>query len=108
MMMQTIQNQTDPAYLDPNNPNASGTGIFAVADLSSDAPDAVSAFYVEDITYEQTLNRGALAIAFKWVPGNWGIVRQANCPPWCIGTCPPLTGCICVNGRCVKPTSSLP
>jgi hypothetical protein len=84
-----------------------GTGVFVVPDIRSDDPEAVNVFYIEDINYEQCINRGALAIAFKWIPVPWR-GRDKYCPDWCVDTCPPLTGCVCVRGRCVKPQSTLP
>lgn len=107
--MQNLQNQTDPPLIASNDPQALGTGIFVIPDISSPDADAVEAFYKESITYQQCLGHGALALVFKWTPKPWDDLKGHDCKGLrCVQTCPPLTGCVCYNGVCVKPVSSLP
>lgn len=107
--MQILQNQTYDKHLnDPSLPKI-GTGIFAIADVSSIDPNAVKVYYVENMPYEECVARGALAVAFKWLPMRWGDITKLPCEGMpCVQTCPPLSGCICINSVCQKPQSSLP
>lgn len=103
------QNQTNPAWLDANEPDKKGTGIFALANIQSEEPNAVTLEAVRDITYDSCVKRGALTVAYQWVPQNIPINIQppgAGCAgEFCVDTCAP--GCLCIEHICV-PILSLP
>lgn len=63
-----MKNQTEDGWLKNVGPEDLGTGIFLLADRNSSS--ATKKVLVENITYIECLQRGELAIAFKWVPHN--------------------------------------
>jgi hypothetical protein len=101
--MQNRQNQTEPGWLSPSTPTALGTGVFLVPNLQSDAPRAVRKEFVKDLTYQQCVQRGDLALVFKWVPhseASLQTLQQTTCGMDCVDTCSE-PGCACFDGKCV-------
>lgn len=102
--MQNKQNQTNPEWLESPQVHDRGTGIFLIPDVYSKEARAVKKEFVQNITYEECLRRGSLALVFKWVPQS--IARyealtsyRTVCGQPCIETCV-TPGCECFDGIC--------
>lgn len=93
-----MNNQTDPAWLLNLGPTQLGTGLFMLPDVLSDSFGAMIVQAVQDILYADCLRRGALAVAFKWVPhtiADYQKLLIAKCHPHiCVATCVE-PGCMC-------------
>jgi hypothetical protein len=98
-MPQNKQNQTDPAWLQGHLEQ--GTGLFLVPDFEA-AQGAIKKVFVPNLTYQQCVERGSLAIVFKWIPDDVepyiNLLNEA-CGAPCVDTCT-RPGCACYNGRC--------
>jgi hypothetical protein len=113
-MIQTQQNQTNPAWLSTGHDvNELGIGIFVLPNIHDLNPDAVTSQVLDNpMTYTECIARGALTIAFKWIPLRIfsnptitsALAELKNASP-CTGDC--VTGtdcekhCICLNGKCI-------
>jgi hypothetical protein len=104
--MWIAQNQTDPKWLNPADPDELGTGLFLVADVqTTEQPLATKREPVKDLTYLACIQRGHLTIAFKWIPhriASYSTIANKVCNPEpCVLTCVEA-GCICdpVSGVC--------
>jgi len=100
--MQNKQNQTEPSWLAQYATDL-GTGIFILPDVTQPKLRAYKKELVQDITYQDCVQRGALTIAFKWVPksvSSYMDIKSTTCghEP-CIDTCVE-PGCTCVDGMC--------
>ncbi|WP_162669249.1 hypothetical protein [Gemmata massiliana] len=99
--MREKYNQTDPQWL--AQPHLTqGTGIFLVPDIHSAAPESVKKEYVENITYEECIRRGKLALVVKWVPHtvlSFADLKANACGQNCVDTCAE-PGCECWSGKC--------
>ncbi len=101
--MQNKQNQTETSWL--SQENAKGTGIFLVPDITNPLPRSVRKEFVENITYEECVKRGELALVFKWVPQtittysslvNQPCQKKEKCVETCVEP-----GCNCWDGKCI-------
>lgn len=100
--MQTVQNQTSSAHLTSSPVGTLGTGVFLLADVRSTSDGGVRKEFVENLTYEDCVERGRLALAFKWVPhaiATESSVKKTPCGDPCVDTCIAL-GCLCFEGKC--------
>jgi hypothetical protein len=79
-----------------------GTGIFIVPDRTR--PNGIRKDLVKDVTYDQCVQRGALAREFKWVPDSvksFDDIQRTTCGQPCRNQRCVEPGCVCVNGVCV-------
>ncbi len=60
-----LKNQTEKEWLSKNSPQDLGTGVFLFSD---DDGQNTRKVFVENITYDECLQRGETAFVFKWVP----------------------------------------
>jgi hypothetical protein len=100
-----IDNQTNPAHLEPKEPNEKGTGVFAVPDPQSGEFGAAKAIIVNGITYDECVKRAEFTMAFKWIPQRLSSA-VIPCPvkgERCVKDCGDDYYCLCVKGRCISP-----
>lgn len=93
-----MNDQTDLSWV---KPDITGTGIF----LFERNPRPADKVLMPGITYQQCLERGASALAFKWVPthiADYATLAGTQCGERCVRTCT-KPGCICnpATGQCV-------
>lgn len=67
-MVETVHNQTEPAWLEGGLADELGVGIFALPDVESDEKDAVKVVRVHRLSYPECVRRGRHTMAFKWIP----------------------------------------
>ena len=98
------KNQTKSLYLNDRFNSETGIGLFAVAD--PETPFGTRVVAVPDISYKESVARGQHTIAFKWIPSSISPI-VVECPAKgqrCRGDCG-HDFCICVQGRCVSPST---
>ena len=101
--MSILQNQTDENWLDPTQPYELGTGLFVIANPQSNQHNAVTGVVIKDIEYRDCVTRGAMAVAFKWIPHRiapFTIITAGTCSgKSCVYTCANYR-CLCINHVC--------
>lgn len=111
------QNQTDPQFLKEINAGFShcgdqddqesndllGVGVFVIPDVESSKTPCFKKILVDDLTYDQCVQRGMWVEAFKWIPKSEFkelSELRSQCSGACVDTCVGI-GCVCVGGRCI-------
>lgn len=62
-----MHNQTEQSWLENLEPDALGTGVLLIQG-DDKASEEVQKTFMQNITYDQCIQHGKNAVAFKWVP----------------------------------------